>query len=233
MVEEVARINGSVGWCCFPGVGHQFASLRPDVAQRIFASEPRPRTAGNNARNGRAVAVPGGYRLTGPWNFASGAPHATWLFGTAFVFDDDVQRLNPDGTPLIKTFFMRQKDTHLMPEAWNALGMRGTGSCDFEANDLFVSDDFVTDTIFDGAKYYKSPIYHGHFISVAQASCALGVARCAINAFVDLANSGGTGTPRALAIRTRPFNQLALAQAEAQVRSARAWLLGLRQPGLP
>jgi alkylation response protein AidB-like acyl-CoA dehydrogenase len=229
MIEEVASINGSVGWLCFPGVGHQFAALRPEVARRVFDGEPRPRTAGNNARNGHALAVPGGYRLTGRWNFASGAPHATWLFGTAFVFDGDVQRVKPDGTPLIKTFFMRQSETRLLTDTWTALGMRGTGSCDFEASDLFVPEDFVADTIFDGVKYYSSPIYQGHFVTIAQGSVALGIARCAIDCFVNMANSGGSGTPRALAIRTKPFNQLALADAEALTRSARAWLLACAQ----
>ena len=225
MTEEVARINGSVGWLCFPGVGHQFAALPPAVARRIFDTEPRPRTAGNNARNGKAVAVPGGYLLSGYWNFASGAPHATWLFGTAFVYDGDEQRKKADGSPLIKTFFMRQRDVHLIPEAWNAMGMRGTGSCDFETSELFIPEEFVTDTIFDGFKYYASPIFHGHFVVVSGGSCALGIARAAIDAFTELANSGGSGSPRARAIRNRAFNQLALAEAEGLVRSARSWLI--------
>jgi alkylation response protein AidB-like acyl-CoA dehydrogenase len=223
MAEELAYLNGSLGWLMFPNSGQTFASFRPDLAQRIFATERRPTIGGCNGRNGKAVAVRGGYLIDGQWPFASGSPHCTWLFATAVVHDGDQARTKADGTPVVKTFFFPQTCATLL-DTWHSLGMRGTGSHDFEAHDLFIPEEYVTDTIFDGYKYYSSPIYRAHFVPLAQAAVALGITRAAADDFIALANSGGTKSPRALAVKGRPLNQLALAEAEGTYRSSRLWL---------
>jgi alkylation response protein AidB-like acyl-CoA dehydrogenase len=223
MIEELAALNGSAGWLAFPNSGQTFAAFNPDVARRIFAAEQRPTIGGSNGRNGTATRTDGGYLVSGIWPFASGCLHCSWLFATALVYDGDVERLNPDGTPLMQTFFFPQSQAVIL-DTWDSMGMRGTGSHDFRLDELFVPDELVADTIFDGYKHYASPIYQGHFVPLAMGSVALGLARAAIQSFIDIANAGGSGSERARQMKSKPFNQLALGEAEGAYRSARVWL---------
>jgi indole-3-acetate monooxygenase len=84
-----------------PGDGintlRQSAQFGPDVRRQIFFSDPIGILAGSANPRGRAVAVPGGYRVTGHWFFASGCMHSSALHGACKVFDDDKPRLRPNG----------------------------------------------------------------------------------------------------------------------------------------
>jgi indole-3-acetate monooxygenase len=223
MAEELAYLNGSLGWLMFPNSGQTFAAMRPELSQRIFATERRPIIGGSNGRNGTARVTPEGYVVSGVWPFASGSPHCSWLFVTAIVHDGDQPRTTADGSPLVRTFFVPRQQVRLL-DTWRSLGMRATGSHDFALDDVFVPEECVADTIFDGYKYYDSPIYRAHFVPLAEAAVALGIARAAADDFIAQANAGGSGSPRARAIKTRGFNQLALAEAEGLYRSSRVWL---------
>jgi indole-3-acetate monooxygenase len=238
MAEELAYIDGSLGWLMFPNSGQTFAAMPPELSQRIFATEPRPMIGGSNGRNGTARVASDGYVVSGVWPFASGSPHCTWLFVTATVHEGDQPRLTEDGSPVVKVFFVPRAQARLL-DTWHSLGMRGTGSHDFALDDVFVPEDRIADTIFDGYRYYESPIYKAHFVPLAEGAVALGIARAAADDFINQANSGGSGSPRARAIKTRAFNQLALAEAEGLYRSSRVWLHhaatraydeGVRQP---
>ena len=73
VIEEVARADGSTGWCLAMGINtlRQSAQFAPQVRREIFFSDPVGISAGSANPRGRAVAVPGGYRVTGHWFFAS------------------------------------------------------------------------------------------------------------------------------------------------------------------
>ena len=81
MIEELARINASVGWLAFinSGVGltfldpARFERFRLRGGGRLILAMSLGRMAG------KAVKVEGGYRISGRWPFASGSPFATWL----------------------------------------------------------------------------------------------------------------------------------------------------------
>ena len=74
VIEEVARADGSTGWCLAMGINtlRQSAQFAPEVRREIFFSDPVGISAGSANPRGRAVAVPGGYKVTGHWFFASG-----------------------------------------------------------------------------------------------------------------------------------------------------------------
>src|SRR6185312_10305874 len=96
MIEELARINASVGWMAFiqSGVGltfldpERFERFRVRGGGRLILAMSLGRMAGT------AVKVEGGYRISGRWPFASGSPYATWLGGMSAVAGED-------GTPLL------------------------------------------------------------------------------------------------------------------------------------
>ena len=77
MLEEIGKSDASTAWCVSQtSVCSMWAALlHEDVAKRIF-SAPDALIASGFGGNTRAVAVDGGYRVTGSWAFGSGAHHA-------------------------------------------------------------------------------------------------------------------------------------------------------------
>ena len=107
---------------------------------------------------------------------------------------------------------------------WDAIGMNGTGSHDYAVSDLFVPERFTF--ALDGeATYHDGPLYKGRFFLVAHSSHALGIARAAIDALMELvATKRQSGGAVGGLVRDRPHIQMAVAQAEALVRGGRAYL---------
>jgi alkylation response protein AidB-like acyl-CoA dehydrogenase len=85
---------------------------------------------------GRAVAVDGGFRVSGRKSFCSQVP-AGDVFSTMFVLDDD-------GTPVVLNMAVpvRAEGVTIL-DNWDTLGMRGTASHDVEIEDVFVPEDKV------------------------------------------------------------------------------------------
>src|SRR5439155_10010033 len=99
VIEEVARADGSTGWCVAMGINtfRASAQLATAVRREIFHSDPIGVSAGSANPRGRAIVVPGGYRVTGHWFFASGCMHSSALHGACKVFDGDTPRRGPHG----------------------------------------------------------------------------------------------------------------------------------------
>src|ERR1700752_1938494 len=111
VIEEVARADGSTGWCVAMGINtfRQSAQLAPEVRRELFFGDPIGVPAGSARERGRAVAVPGGYRVTGHWFFASGCMHSRLLHGACKVFDGDAPRLRPNGDQDVRIAFFPPK----------------------------------------------------------------------------------------------------------------------------
>jgi indole-3-acetate monooxygenase len=80
VVEEIASHDASTGWCVEQANGCSMAAafLDPEVAQEIFGP-PDGIVAWGPVGRAELCVAPGGFRLTGAWNFASGSHHASWL----------------------------------------------------------------------------------------------------------------------------------------------------------
>ncbi|HEV2303500.1 MAG TPA: acyl-CoA dehydrogenase family protein, partial [Stellaceae bacterium] len=95
-LEELARHDGSVAWCVSIANSTALIApyLDPEIARAIFG-DPRSTIAWGPPNGSHAVAVPGGYRVTGRWNFASGCRHARWMGAHGTVVEADrAPRLN-------------------------------------------------------------------------------------------------------------------------------------------
>src|SRR4051812_14678209 len=109
MQEVIAAADGSVGWCLCQASGCSFSAayLAPEAAWEIW-SDPRAVLAWGFG-NGAAQVVPGGYRVSGTWGFASGNRHATWMGGHCRVVEPDGSiRKNADGTQHERTMLVRR-----------------------------------------------------------------------------------------------------------------------------
>ena len=162
--------------------------------------------------------VPGGYRLSGTWSFASGSHHATWL--GAHVPE-------PDGSGAIRTLLF-SKTSAEMKDTWHVVGLRGTGSDGYAVADLFVPAEFTVPRGPEIRPREPGRLYcftRGNLYASGYAGVALGIARGMLEDFVELARDkvpcGAKGT-----LRENNVIQSQVAQAEAKLRSSRAFLLG-------
>src|SRR5947209_6089240 len=140
VIEEVAQADGSTGWCVAMGINtfRQSAQLAPEIRRELFFSEPIGISAGSARERGRAVVVPGGYRVTGHWFFASGCMHSHLLHGACKVFDGDAPRLRPNGDQEIRIAFFHPKSLVRIIDTWHGSGLRGPGSHDIAVHAFFV-----------------------------------------------------------------------------------------------
>ena len=227
VIEEIACADGSAGWCVAMGINtfRQSAQLARPVRREIFYSDPVGVSAGSANSRGRAVAVPGGYRVSGHWFFASGCMHSSALHGACKVFDGDAPRLLPNGDQEVRIAFFYPKSQARIVDTWDVSGLRGTGSHDIVVDDVFVPDE-RTFSVLDRRARVTGPMnrMHGFDLAGCGFCCVgLGVARAAIEAFVELANAK---TPRSSAelLRERVSAQAQVGEAAAILRSGRALL---------
>src|SRR6516165_10820807 len=94
VVELLAEGAGSVGWNLGNGgVGQMVTLGLPDegVAE-LYEKRADTVIAGTAVPSGgKAVPVPGGYRVSGRWQFGSGCQEASWMLGSFQVIGDDGQ----------------------------------------------------------------------------------------------------------------------------------------------
>jgi alkylation response protein AidB-like acyl-CoA dehydrogenase len=215
--EEVARGDGSVGWCVSIAATSSLLGgwLPPDGLGEVF-SDPGNVAAGVWAPRGAARRVEGGYRVSGRWAFCSGILHSDYLFGGSTVED----RAGGQATP--RVLGMPVSELEII-DTWRTTGLRGTGSHDAVAADVFVPGHrslWLLDPPTSDAALYRFPIFS--FFALSIAAAALGNARGAIEDLKELGvDKVGLGSSRTLA--QRPATWAAVGAAEASLRSARAF----------
>jgi alkylation response protein AidB-like acyl-CoA dehydrogenase len=229
VIEEVAKLDASTAWvlCQTAGCSMVAAYLRPDVAAEIFGSDPRGVLAWGPGPDARAVAVEGGYRVTGTWSFASGGRHATWLGGQCPIYEPDGTPRRRDGNALEHRTMLFPATRARMIDVWQVIGLRGTGSDAFTVSDLFVPHERSVARDDPAERRHAGLLYcfpTGSLYASGFAGVALGIARSTLDAFVGLAREK---TPRGSTrtLRDNAVVQSQLAQAEARLRSARLFLL--------
>jgi indole-3-acetate monooxygenase len=229
VIEEVAKHDASTAWCMGQnGVTAMVAAfLEPAVAQEIWGRDPRAILAWGPGPGSKAVAVEGGYRVTGSWAFASGGRHATWFGGYCTIHNPDgTPRLNAGGAPLTRTMLFPASEAP-MKDIWHVIGLKGTGSDAFAVTDLFVPQkhSFQRDDMSE--RKYRKPLYlfpTNSIFSGAFSCCAMGIARAMQDAFLTLAREK---TPRGFKHRLaeNAVVQSRLAEAEARLASARLFVM--------
>jgi alkylation response protein AidB-like acyl-CoA dehydrogenase len=108
VLSALARIEGSVGWTVAIACGSQIftAMLPPDAYERIFRNGPDAMIAGSIQPIGTAEPVPGGWRVSGRWPFASGCQHADWLGAFCVMHENGKPLTGEDGAPMVRGFFL-------------------------------------------------------------------------------------------------------------------------------
>jgi alkylation response protein AidB-like acyl-CoA dehydrogenase len=210
--------------------GYITAFLDEDVAHEMYP-DIWVATAATATATGLATPVPGGYRVTGRFPFASGCQHSEWVWVGCNVVQDGAQRLNVNGVPETRTCFLRLSECEIL-DTWYTTGLRGTGSHDLAVHDIFVPAERTFSFQDPNLVKRPGPLYAFPLMFIAKgAAPALGIARHAIDVVIDNACRkparrmllGEHSEPSRL-LRDEVFVQESVARAETLLGSARSYL---------
>ncbi len=230
VLEAVSEIDASAGWCLMIGaasLGGVGAFLADDAIEEIFARGEPPKTVGVFAPMGQAVPVEGGYLLSGRWAFASGIRHSDWISaGARVVAEGEAGPAGNDGRLGLVSQVratIRTSDVKIH-DNWRVMGLRGTGSCDFSVENLFVPTGFafdvsLTEPLRGGAMYRLG---RPAFVTNEHSAFALGVARRALNETLEIGQSKTRGYTSANSLARRPAFQRMLSESDLRLRACRA-----------
>jgi alkylation response protein AidB-like acyl-CoA dehydrogenase len=228
VMETIAQADASTAWCLSQAGGCAMAAAYLDlpVAHAVFG-DPRAVLAWGPGPKVKAVECEGGYRVTGVWSFASGGRHATWLGAHCPIYAaDGSPKRDANGAQIERTMLVRTEDV-AWTDIWNTVGLRGTASDQFTLDDFFVRADHSITREFDRERREAGPLYRmgsGTCYQVGFAGVACGIARGALDSFVDVARNKvprGARSP----LRDNAVVQSGLAQAEVHLRAARGFVL--------
>ncbi len=226
-IEEISMADGSTGWVCMIGsvLSRRFAWMDPDTVHAMKDMTGSLRAAGSNRALGRAQREGDGYRVNGRWDFQSGIEHSSWMFGACVLMDGEEPLRDERGTPRTRAVAVPVRDGEII-DTWHVVGLKGTGSFDFEIDDLYVPTERTVSRL--EPPTIESPLYRARFYGIwshtVHAGCTLGIARGAIDELRDIASGRGSTGSRTL-LRDRERVQRMVGEAEAIVRSARAYLM--------
>lgn len=217
MIEKISEADGSVGWVASFGSASVYLAALPKHTQAtLYAESPDLVFAGGLFPVQPAIAVDGGWNVSGTWKFASGCKGAD-LLGVGI----GVAGGQPGAKPRMAVMPAHQVE---IVDNWDVMGLLATGSHDLRVQQQFVAEDWTF--IRGGEPLIDEPLFRYPTIAYAAQVLAvvnLGIARAAIDEIAAMA--GGrvaiTGAPK---LADRSYVRIEVAKAEAALRSARAFM---------
>ncbi len=217
-IEALAHADASTAWVVMIAseVSLLAAWLPNAVLSQMIGGEepggPRCRIVGSSRVMTTAAPDVSGYRLSGRLNFVSGVEHATHIVATFIDFDDQVR------------FALLPQRAGTVIETWDAMGLQGTGSHDWELQDAFVQQGHTWAALDPPAAdgpHWRVPD-RSLVAWIANAGHAVGTAQGALDDLAQHASESTTGDSAPL--RDRETFRLEYARAQAEVSSARSFV---------
>ncbi len=216
VIEALAHADASTAWVVMIAseVSLLAAYLPNAVLSQMIGGEepggPSCRIVGSSRVMTTAEPDESGYRLSGRLNFVSGVEHATHVVATFIDFEDQIR------------FALLPQRAGTVIETWDAMGLRGTGSHDWELDGAFAQKAHTWAAL--GPICAEGPQWNVPDRSlvawIANAGHAVGTAQGALDDLAEAASQSTTGDTAALRDR-EPF-RLEFARAQAEVASARS-----------
>jgi len=228
VLEAIAAIDGSVAWNVMIGseINAMAAGGMPaDLAREVYLDNPRVIMCGGGGPGSMPARAEeqadGGFRVWGETTFISGCHSAEWCFMAAPIVRDG----KPVGNGMPRMWFLHKSDFQII-DTWDVAGMRGSGSHTVRAEGARVPPKWVPVELVKMPPLHTNPVFRVPVplrLSYNKAAVAIGVARGALDTFVELAHNK-TPMLSPSRLRERPIAQFRLAEAEAKLRAARAFL---------
>ena len=218
-LERLALSNAAASWCAMIAstTALNAAYFPKDIAKDIYG-DPDVITGGVFAPMGKAVIEGDSYRVSGRWSWGSGSANCAWIAGGCTIWQDGEMLRLPSGAPDTRMILFPAADV-ILHDTWHVMGLKGTGSGDFEVKDCLVpkerSVSLISDKPLEDGAAYKFPIFG--LLSLGISGVALGNARAALNAFRDLAEDQKR-------LGDRGQIQVSVAEMEADLRAASSYL---------
>ena len=216
-IETIAQADGSTGWNLMIGI-ETFGLVAPLFVRRAdILDDPASIFCSSTANVGKATPVEGGYRITGRWGFVSGCHHSDWFAATVRTEEAEPRQC----------YALLPKGDYEILDTWDVGGLRGSGSHDIAVNGSFVPASRLSGHL--GSSRVDSPLLRmplGNRLAYNKVGVCFGIARAAIDSFIDLATAKTPFFSRT-SLRERPFAQREVALAELRLRSARALVFEL------
>jgi alkylation response protein AidB-like acyl-CoA dehydrogenase len=172
--------------------------------------------AGTLKPDGLARPVEGGFRVSGRWGWGSGIRHADYV--SALVLCPELKTLVRCVVPV---------DEVIVHDNWHVMGMKGTGSCDYELDDVFVPDlyaaNMMTSPPIRGGALYRLGL-PGYVVN-EHAMFALAIARLALNTVSEMAIEKKRGYGAQTTIADREVFQRLVAISDLRLKSCRAHMV--------
>ncbi len=219
VIEALSISDASVGWCAMIGAdsGYYPGFLDDDAFATLYPTRNLV-TAGKIAPAGVAQRCPGGWKVTGHWDFGSGSTHADRFVGGVFLHDEEGESIS-DGrlcAAYLPTELVEVQDT------WDTIGLRATASNDYEIVDAVVPDNWLFDVM--APMQRDDPIYRlPSWFIYKVAGVLTGLARRALDEAI-VAATDKTLFPEFIQLIDRPGTQETIARNEAEARSARSFV---------
>lgn len=184
--EALAWADGSMAWVVTlcAGAGWFGGFLTPSFASTIFANS-NACLAGSGAPTGTAEETAAGYRISGKWLHASGAPHNTIFTANCIITRNGKELTMADGQPVIKAFAFTREEVTIIP-AWQSFGLIATASHAFAVEQLLVAPERMF-VIEQEAAVIAAPLYQYPFLQLAEVTLAANIAGMTMH-FMDEVN---------------------------------------------
>ncbi|WP_340318041.1 acyl-CoA dehydrogenase family protein [Rhizorhabdus argentea] len=163
----------------------------PQAQADVWGADPRALIGSAATPGGTAIAIEGGFQISGRWSFSSGISQAEWALLGARLPDAPVA-----GPPTVTVFLVPRGDYEIV-DVWHSFGLRATGSNDIIATDIFVPshrmlklDVGIQNVLRDqrpGPALYRLPWLY--LFSSAISNLGIGAARAALNGFLGITRS--------------------------------------------
>lgn len=225
--EELSRADGSAGWTAMANGSGAAAAAHycGDEAVKVMFPEDLSATVGGQfAPRGTGILEAGGWRVTGSYNFGSGSGHSKFVSVGYMVMKDGAPVMADNGLPEMKVGFVPRDQIHFT-DGWYVMGLRGTGSYDYDVSDVLIPEEY-TFSLFTqepkrGGRMFKMGMMP--CTAAGHASWALGVGRRALDEVREIATTK-TRMGHPTAISGRLTFQKGYAQAESKLRGARLFV---------
>jgi alkylation response protein AidB-like acyl-CoA dehydrogenase len=183
--EAIAAADGSLGWfvTLCAGAGW-FAGFVPPQLARAIVGTPGACLGGSGAVAGFADVEGDGYRLSGHWPIATGAPVATHFTMNAVIREDGQPLHDSAGRQRVRAFVVPADDV-LVHQSWRNIGMRSSGSHAFSVGGAWVDAAHAFD-IDPARATAPGPLYRFPFASLAYVTIAANISGMALH-FLELA----------------------------------------------